>query len=130
MERIIRDASERTPFVDFDYPSGQLVMKGESYPENAAAFFGPLIASLGTFLDTLETTQEVKVDLEMAYFNSSTAKAIMNMFQMLEAAAKRGCNIAITWRYHADDDTMAEFGAEFAEDFKAAQFILQTIDAA
>ncbi len=128
MERVTRDPTERSPFVDFDFPNGLLTMRGESYPENAAAFFGPLLEALRTFLDRLSGAR-VKVTLEMAYFNSSTAKALMNMFQALEEAAHSGNEVTIYWCYHPEDDTMEEFGLDFAEDFHAAHFHLHATEA-
>lgn len=123
MEPIKHAATERTPQIDFDFPAHRLHMSGESYPEDAAAFFGPLLQALREYLnDPLETP--LLFTLELLYFNSSSAKALMNMFQMLEDAAVRGREITIVWRYHSDDDTMEEFGEDFAEDFTHARFEL------
>ena len=121
MESIIRQATPRSPQVEFDFANHRLSMEGESYPEDAAAFFGPLMEGLKKYLEDLGE-QELVFDLKLAYFNSSSAKGLMNMFQMLEAAAERGCRIKICWHYHGDDDTMEEFGEDFAEDFEHADF--------
>ncbi len=126
MNRITREPSERAPLVDFDFNAGHLVMKGESYPEDAAAFFGPLLESLRRYLE--QPAESVCVYFEMAYFNSSSAKALMNMFQMLEDAAAQGHTIRINWFYHEDDDTMAEFGEDFSEDMEHAEFLLRVIE--
>ncbi|MBS4096704.1 MAG: DUF1987 domain-containing protein [Sulfuricella sp.] len=123
MEKIIVQAGDRTPYVEFDFPNGHFLMKGESYPEDAAAFFGPLLQSLRKFIDTLDGNALV-MDMEMVYFNSSSAKALMNIFRLLEDAAQGGASVTINWRYHEDDDTMLESGEDFAEDFKKAAFNL------
>jgi len=116
-------ATDRSPNVIFDFETDKLSITGESYPEDAAAFFGPLLEALGKYLSNAEDRSLV-VDMRMAYFNSSSAKAFMNMFQMLEDSARRGMNITINWRFHPDDDTMEEFGEDFAEDFQHATFNL------
>ncbi|HLW26490.1 MAG TPA: DUF1987 domain-containing protein [Kiloniellales bacterium] len=113
-------AGERSPRVLFDAGKGTLHISGESYPEDAAAFFGPILCALQEQLN--EAGPPLQVDLELVYFNSSSAKALMNIFQILESAAARGRQIAINWHYHPDDDTMEEFGQDFAEDFKHADF--------
>lgn len=123
MAQISLEATPRTPLVDFNFDERQLLMKGESYPEDAAAFFGPLLNSLDFFLSGLGSGN-VTFDLELSYFNSSSAKALMNMFQLLEAAAGKGAQIKINWRYDEDDDTMEEFGEDFLEDFEHASFEL------
>ncbi|MFH1138328.1 MAG: DUF1987 domain-containing protein [Pseudomonadota bacterium] len=126
MDRIIQQAGERTPLVDFDFPNSKLLVEGESYPEDAAAFFGPLLEVLKIYLDHLGRDQVV-FDIKLAYFNSSSAKALMNMFQLLEKAAEKGSRVIINWLYQPDDDTMAEFGEDFSEDFQAARFNLKPI---
>lgn len=127
MDKIFRPADDRSPLVDFDFEARRLLMEGESYPEDAAAFFGPVLESLAAFLKT-ESKAELIFDVKLAYFNSSSAKALMNMFQMLEEAAEGGLPVSINWHYHSDDDTMEEFGEDFADDFNAADFTMQAIE--
>ncbi len=122
MQRISHKATERTPLVEFDFAGHHLVMEGESYPEDAPGFFGPILEALREYLDGLADGARVVFDLKMSYFNSSSAKALMNMFQMLEAAARGGCSITINWHYLEDDDTMEEFGQDFSEDFEGVEF--------
>jgi hypothetical protein len=122
MDNIILNATDRTPQVLFHWTEGKLAMRGESYPENAAAFFGPLHQSLKQYLEGC-AGQLITFDIELSYFNSSSAKAIMNLFQLLEAAAKTN-GVVINWCYQADDDTMQEFGEDFAADFARAVFNL------
>ena len=117
---LLIEAGERSPRVLFDAAKGTLHISGESYPEDAAAFFGPILRALEEQLD--QPGQRLLVDLELVYFNSSSAKALMNIFQMLEEAAAKGRPVTINWHYHPDDDTMEEFGEDFAEDFKHASF--------
>lgn len=123
MEKIVIEPGERTPYVEFDFPRRHLLLKGESYPEDAAAFFGPLLQSLREFIGGLDGGAVV-MDLEMSYFNSSSAKALMNLFLMLEKAAQQGVPVTINWRYHEGDDTIQESGEDFSEDFEKAQFNL------
>ena len=127
MDRLQFPQTERSPLVDFDFEQHRLRLEGESYPEDAAAFFGPLIAALERYLDGLRLdppASSVVLDLRLAYFNSSSAKAFMNIFQRLEAAARDGVAVLVNWHYQADDDTMMEFGEDFREDFQAAHFEL------
>jgi len=121
MQTIRIDPTERSPRVDFDFSSGRLRLEGESYPEDAAAFFSPLLNDVRAFLED-ETAKDVTLDLEMYYFNSSSAKALMNLFQQLEDSARRGHRVTVNWHYHPDDDTMEEFGEDFALDFVSATF--------
>ncbi len=46
MERLTLPATQFTPLVDFDYAGRALVLQGESYPENAAEFYGPILSAV------------------------------------------------------------------------------------
>ncbi len=127
MQRISHKATERSPLIDFDFANHRLRMEGESYPEDAPGFFGPILETLREYLDSLEGGARVVFDLKMSYFNSSSAKALMNMFQMLETTAREGHSITINWHYLEDDDTMEEFGEDFSEDFEGVEFRMRPI---
>ena len=124
MEQIIIEATDRTPNVIFDFENGIFRFKGESYPEDASAFFGPLYQALDTFLDgTFENN--IVFDVQFEYFNSSSAKVLMNLFQLLEDAAEnKNKTTVINWYYNEDDDTMQEFGEDFASDMEHTTFNL------
>lgn len=123
MDNLVIAATERSPAVDFDFAAGVLSLKGESYPEDASQVFGPIFAALETFLEQGEG-RTLRFDFELIYFNSSSAKALMNMFQLLDRAAARGTTIVVNWFYAPDDETMKEFGEDFSEDLEHVTFNL------
>jgi hypothetical protein len=127
MDNLKIAATERSPAVDFDFDSGRLSLKGESYPEDASAGFGPIFAALEAFLGAAQG-REVSFDFDLTYFNSSSAKALMNMFQMLDRAAEAGCRLTVNWFYAPDDDTMKEFGEDFSEDLGHVAFNLVAVE--
>lgn len=128
MEPLRREATPRSPLVEFDFDSGFFLMKGEIYPEDVSSFFGPLLEHLHSYLSECRSA-EVKFDFVLQYFNSSSAKGLMNIFQMLEAAADAGNRVEINWYYHEDDDTIFEAGEDFAEDLDKARFVMQPMEA-
>ncbi len=121
MKNIIIPSSERTPQIDFDFTTGRLSIKGESYPENAPSFFGPLLGAIRSYLQ-MRPDVDIFMDIKMDYFNSSSAKALMNLFQIMDEAAEAGVNIVTRWHYNDDDETMREFGEDFSEDLKCLCF--------
>ena len=123
MDNLTIAATERSPAVEFDFAAGRLSLKGESYPEDASTVFGPIFAALEKFLAQAEG-KEIRVDFELIYFNSSSAKALMNMFQLMDKAAARGVRIVVNWVYAHDDETMKEFGEDFSEDLESVAFNL------
>lgn len=126
MERLTIAPTGRTPAIDFDFDGGLLRLSGESYPDDVATFFGPVFAALRDYLTT--PGGAVRFDIELVYFNSSSAKALMNMFQMLDQAAEAGCRLTVNWFYATDDDTMKEFGEDFSEDLAHVTFNLVAVE--
>ena len=50
MENLYLAATADSPEVDFRFDTHELTLKGESYPENAAAFYGSIIRQLHDYL--------------------------------------------------------------------------------
>ena len=70
MENIKIEATTRSPKIDFDFGANKFLIKGESYPEDVATFYGPVIGQLEEHLSSIDTA-EVSFDIELIYFNSS-----------------------------------------------------------
>ena len=121
-------ATDRSPAVDFDFDNNALRIKGESYPEDVSAFYGPVFSALDAYFASLGSGA-CSFDFELIYFNSSSAKAIMSLLERLDDAAARGASVTITWYYDEEDDTMQELGGEFSEDLKHAEFRLEKLNA-
>jgi len=129
MDNIDIEATERSPVVSFDFKNHVLKISGESYPEDVTEFYNPLFEALDSYLAELGDGA-CRVEIELIYFNSSSAKAIMTLMDKLEEAAGKGTSIDVYWRFDEEDDTMAELGEEFGEELENAKFHLEkmTID--
>ena len=127
IDNINIDATDRSPEIDFDFEKNVFSIKGESYPEDVVAFFGPVMTELASHLSRLKSG-EVRFDFELIYFNSSSAKVLMDLFDNLDAAAGTGIDIQINWYFDPEDDTIEELGQEFAEDLEHASFSLKTTE--
>lgn len=123
---LVCEATARSPEISFDYENHRLSIRGKSYPEDSVAFYVPVLNSLKGYLQEIEGTA-VTVDIQLLYFNSSSAKAIMNLLLMLEGAAERGNDVTVNWHYTEDDETMQEYGEEFAEDLSQVDFKLVAV---
>ena len=121
MENIKISSTERTPEIDFDFTQNIFKITGESYPENVNNFYDDILERLKSHLSELSETT-VEFNFELIYFNSSTAKVLMELFDLMEETAENGNPVAVNWIYEEDDDHMEELGEEFGEDLEAAQF--------
>ena len=127
MENIKIEATDRSPEIDFDFESNKFLVKGESYPEDVTAFFGSVIGQLEEHLADLDGAS-IHFTFELIYFNSSTAKVLMRLFDTLEETAKNGNDVLVTWVYEQGDDNMEEMGEEFGEDLESARFERKVIE--
>jgi hypothetical protein len=121
MDPLFIAASPTSPEVDFRFDQHTLSIKGESYPENAAAFYGPVIARVQAYLDQCSDA-EITVHVSLAYFNSSSTKMLFSFFEALNDAAMAGNQVRLNWYHDEDDDTILEFGQELQDDFGALDF--------
>jgi len=79
MENIKISATDRTPEIDFNFQENILRIKGESYPENVNEFYDEILGKLKSYLSELSDIK-VEFNIEFIYFNSSTAKVLMELF--------------------------------------------------
>ena len=92
------------------------------------SFFSPVLDWLKTYLLELNPGTSVSVDMDIVYFNSSSSKVLMNIFDNLEEAANRGIDVSIVWRHHVENEISMECGQEFAEEIVAASFLMQAYE--
>jgi hypothetical protein len=121
MEPLFIAASPTSPEIDFRFDQHTLSIKGESYPENAAAFYGPVITRVQAYLDGCSDAA-ITVNVSLAYFNSSSTKMLFSFFEALNDAAVAGNQVRLNWYHDEDDDTILEFGQELQDDFGALDF--------
>jgi hypothetical protein len=121
---MIFEAGQRTPQVELT-PTSCLI-RGECYPENISEWSDPVLKALEECLGNDES--EFKVDIELYYFNSSSAKFLFDFFEFLEESAEGGKAITVNWRYRAEDDTMQEAGEDFQEDMEACTYNMVVVE--
>ena len=125
MENLVIKATRSSPEIHFDNTKNFLLIRGESYPEDTAIFYVPVLSWVETYLEQLEDP-EVTVDIDVPYFNSSSAKIFMDLFDMLDEAASARHKITVNWFYAKENQGALEAGEEFQEDFGSLTFhILQ-----
>lgn len=125
MENLFIEATRSTPHIHFDGTSLVLEIKGESYPENSAKFYGPVFDWIKAVLEAGELP--IVLNLELVYFNSSTSKILFNLFDTLDKAAEHGREVTINWRYAEENEMAQECGEEFQNEVASAHFNLVSI---
>jgi hypothetical protein len=121
MDNFYIEATATSPEIDFRFDQNLLSMKGESYPENAAAFYAPIVEQLRGFLANREGAT-ITANIALAYFNSSSTKMLFSIFDALDQSAEAGNRIEVNWYYEEEDETIFEFGEELKADFTSIVF--------
>lgn len=115
MSELTIAATDRTPEIRLSASEGLLSLRGESFPEDVAAFYGQVIVAIDQLATTI--SKPLTVDVAMVYINSSSIKAMFRIFEGLEAVRRAGHALTVTWHYQEDDDIMQELGEDFRDRF-------------
>ena len=112
MKNLIIKGEAKTPTVEFNYDSGELVISGRSIPENSIEFYKPIIE----WLELLKVSDRdnIVLDIKLEYFNTSSSKCILDVFKKLEEIRSVGKEANIRWFFEGDDEDMEEAGQDFS----------------
>ena len=123
--------TKETPEILIDQENLRFSMSGESYPENAMTFYGPIRNHLATLLTQPNVAAHgLEAHFNLRYFNSSSTKLIRALVGMLQRRAEGGSKIVLRWQHDPEDDMMAEFGEDLRDEFNAIDFHLIEVESA
>jgi hypothetical protein len=109
-------ATSQSPAVYFDETLRTLNITGECYPENITKFSSPIFQWLDEYLTSLQK-QTFTLNIELVYFNSSSSKMLLDLFDRLqEEVINKQKNIIVNWIYDVENESAFEHGEEFKED--------------
>ena len=111
MEPISREATPKTPSIEFDSGQGLLEIKGRSNPENTMDFYRPLVAWLDEYVQNPAEKTTINVHLE--HFNTSSSKSILELFKAVDPLHKESKEIIVNWFYEDDDEDILEAGENY-----------------
>lgn len=114
MTELTRESTASTPEIVADASRGLLAMTGDSYPENSYEFFGEIVRWVQEYLDQRE--DPLRLELRLAYLNTSSVRAMLDIFDLLEEAHSRNRDVVVEWLYDARNERVAELAGEFKED--------------
>jgi len=105
---------ENTPEINFDAQTGNLLIEGQSYMENASKFYYPIIEWINEFI--LDFKNTINLTIKLGYYNTATAKNIFFILETLKTYQKNGGNYNITWYYKENDEDSKEEIYEFQQE--------------
>lgn len=112
METYYSEQTAKTPFIQFDPNLGKFEIKGKSIPENSKVFYTLMFEWLEKYIS--QPSSLTTLDIQLDYFNTSSAKSVIDLFKKLETIEKNGKGkVVINWHYNEDDGDMQEAGQDY-----------------
>ena len=122
MNALLIDPSDFSPRVIFDPAKNLFEISGESRPENTSKFYVPILQWLEQYQNVLYWEKDKfgqgaprVFEFKLDYFNSTSAKFIMDVLMQLDKMAQDGYDIKAKWHYDKRDEDMKESGEEFSK---------------
>jgi hypothetical protein len=111
MELVSLDSTKKTPEVLLD-PDGKIRIGGRSIPEDASKFYDFI---LNWVLEYVESPKDsTTVDIELEYFNSGSAKYVMQILRELSELHSSNRDLQVNWYYEEGDDDILERGEYYS----------------
>lgn len=111
---VLKIAGNRTiPNLHFDANNNVFEIGGRSCPEDVAKFYQPLFDWLDEYRKS--PREKTVFDFKLIYFNTASAKILLNLMQKIEALAKDGHEVLIRWHYPDDDEDLEEAGEDYED---------------
>lgn len=111
MDALELTATKDTPDIKFYPDRGYIEIKGRSISENAAKFYRPLMENIEKYL--FKPVSPTVVYIHFDYFNTATAKCIIEILKKLESLPKKGLKVQVNWYYKSDEPTMYHAGMDY-----------------
>lgn len=119
ISKLIIDKTNTTPEVVFDPEKKIFKISGESRPSDVREFYDQIISWLIDFRQELTKSNDLKYPVNFSfnleYFNSSSAKLILDICKVLSSLKLNGFNVTINWCYDHEDIDMLEVGKELSK---------------
>ena len=103
------------PSVNFDEVAGKLEIKGRSIFGSPEEFY----TELNDYIDVYANyPSDLDVTMDLEYFNTPTARCLVNFFKSCKKVIEKGAKLKINWIVDEDDTDMQEAGEDFSEIIK------------
>lgn len=117
MKSLVIKGTEYSPEIKFDPSTKEFKIAGESRPEDAGKLYGAILQWLTECFEELKkknNPEEIKFEFALVYFNTVSAKYILEILRLLYGLHSSGVNVRIAWFYKQRDEDIKEAGEEYA----------------
>jgi hypothetical protein len=118
LKKLIIEETSSSPKVILDCDKNILEISGESRPNDVAGFYGEILKWLDDLSKHLinqnSGSKALVFDFKLEYFNSSSAKYILDICRSLARMRSGGSRIIVKWHYIEEDEDILEAGKEMS----------------
>jgi hypothetical protein len=119
MRKLIIEQTTYSPKVILDHEKNLFEISGESKPPDVATFYLNIIRWFDDYSEHLDRSQSTShpgvINFDFGYFNTSSAKYILDLCKKIGDVRSKGINLEIKWHYEEDDPDMLEAGREMSK---------------
>ena len=106
------EPTERTPKVEYNNTTNELLLEGICIPELTHDFFKPII----TFVHEVGETgiKQFTLTINLHFFNTGSSRYILELMKNIQKLKEKGTKVKYKWYYHDDDEDIEEAGRSYA----------------
>ncbi|HOZ14104.1 MAG TPA: DUF1987 domain-containing protein [Tenuifilaceae bacterium] len=116
MEPYKVNGTSQYPTIVLDKDAGKFEFAGNSLPEDAKAFYDPIIQWIDNYSQA--PNPETIVKFKMVYYNTPSSKLLFQVLKRFEKIAQLGNKVSVVWAYNEDDIDIKDAGRDLAEHIK------------
>ena len=122
MKQLYIKQTATTPEINFSPDENIFIIRGNSSPEDVRAMYYPVIEWIKIFVDKVvegeyknfSSENAVKLQVDLPYFNSSSAKFLYDIFSELKRLIDSNISVIVEWFYEELDIDHKEAGQDIA----------------
>ncbi len=101
LKNMFVEQTEKTPLVDLNHISGELILSGRSIPINAPRIFEPILDWINEYVKNPRQTTNLRLNLE--YFNTASSIWLAKIVKSLTGISKPECVLFLHVYFSIED---------------------------
>ena len=122
MQKFYNSPTPITPEIHLSPEENIFLIRGKSSPEDVREIYYPVVEWIKIFIDDIlegeiniySPENPLKFQIDLEYFNSSSAKFIYDILLELKRLSQSGIPVNIEWYHDYEDIDLKEAGADLA----------------
>jgi hypothetical protein len=101
LKNLFIEQTDKTPLVDLNFMSGELIISGRSIPINAPRIFEPILEWVNDYTKNPKQTTNLRLNLE--YFNTASSIWLAKIVKALAGINKADCILILHIYFPVED---------------------------